>query len=117
MNKTWKPTTAGILNIIAGALSLFLLLMVIIGVVVFMAAEGAATSIEGVPVQVVPGIILSLAIPITLLDVLAIIGGAYAFRRKMWGLSLAGSIAAVFTSWPMGVAAIVFIVMSKNEFD
>jgi len=117
MNKTWKPTAAGILDIVAGALSLFLLLMVVIGVVVFMAVGGAASSIEGIPAQVVPSIILSLAIPIMLLDVLAIIGGAYALRRKMWGLSLAGSIAAVFASWPMGIAAIVFIVMSKNEFD
>jgi len=116
MNKTWKPTAAGIIDIVAGALSLILLLVVIVGVAVFMVV-GSTSSIESMPVQVVPAVVFSLAIPIMAADVLAIIGGAYALRRKIWGLSLAGSIAAVFASWPLGVAAIVFTVMSKNEFE
>ena len=50
--------------------------------------------------------------------ILAIVGGIYALQRKIWGLALAGSIAAFFTpSWVLGVAAIVFTALSKNEFE
>jgi len=46
------------------------------------------------------------------------VGGIYALQRKIWGLALAGSIAAFFSpSWVLGVAAIVFTALSKNEFE
>jgi len=116
MKKTWMPMVAGILDIVAGALSFLLLALVIVVVFILMATRGASL-FGNMPVRVGPAIILSLAIPIMVADVLAVVGGAYALMRKAWGLALAGSIAAVFASWPMGIAAIVLTVMSKNEFE
>ena len=49
--------------------------------------------------------------------ILAIVGGTYALRRKKWGVALAGSIAAFFGQSPLGVAAIIFTALSKNEFE
>jgi uncharacterized membrane protein HdeD (DUF308 family) len=49
--------------------------------------------------------------------ILAIVGGIYALKRKKWKLALAGSIAAFFGSSPLGVAAIIFTALSKNEFE
>jgi hypothetical protein len=49
--------------------------------------------------------------------ILAIVGGIYALQRKIWGLALAGSIAAFFPSWILGIAAIVLTALSKNEFE
>lgn len=71
MEKTWKPTTAGILCIIAG------IIVAVPGIVVL-----ASNELLGAP-SIVPGII-------------AIIGGIHALRRKRWGLALAGSIFALF---------------------
>ena len=48
---------------------------------------------------------------------LAIVGGIYAVQRKHWGLSLAGSIAAVFGFLPTGVLAIIFTALARTEFQ
>ena len=114
MEKTWKPTVAGILDIVSGTLSLVMLAFVIIGVLVFMAAGG--TNLPG-PMPLASSLIFAIAVPVLIADVLAIVGGVYALKRKIWGLALAGSIAALFGSWPMGIAAIVFTVMSQKEFE
>ncbi|MBN1176101.1 MAG: hypothetical protein JXA51_00325 [Dehalococcoidales bacterium] len=53
----------------------------------------------------------------TLVGVLGIIGGAFAVRRKNWGLALAGSIAAALVFFPCGIPAIIFTVMGKPEFE
>ena len=116
MEKTWKPTVAGILNIVSGALSLVMLAFVVIGVSVFMIAEG--THMPGYMPAMGPGLLsTAIAMPVLIADVLAIVGGIYALKRKIWGLALAGSIAALFASWPLGIAAIVFTVMSQKEFE
>ena len=47
--------------------------------------------------------------------VVAIIGGIYALRVRMWGLALAGAI-CTFPVVPVGVLAIIFISIAKREF-
>ena len=107
-NKTWKPTTAGILSIIAGVIQ------TISGIVV--AVVGG--TIAGLPtVPIMPQIFGIIAIPIIILGIVAIVGGVYALKRRIWGLTLAGSICALF--WPgfiLGILAIIFVSMGKNEF-
>lgn len=66
MEKTWKPKAAGILSIILGAVFL------------------------------VPGIVfLPWGALLIIPAIMPIVGGIYAFRRKSWGLALAGSIFAL----------------------
>jgi hypothetical protein len=107
--KTWMPTTAGILDIVAGSFGL-------IAALVFIFVGGIMRFIPDVPTFLCP-IFMALAGPLAIIGILAIVGGVYALRRKIWGLALAGSIAAFFPSWILGIAAIVFTILSKNEFE
>jgi hypothetical protein len=90
--QTWKPTAAGTLTISAGVLGL------IVGIVL----------IGRSPLFIV-GL---LAI---MIGVVAVAGGVCALKRRVWGLALAGSICSVFC-W-LGIPAIIFIALSKQEFS
>jgi len=107
--KTWMPTAAGILDIVAGSFGL-------ICSFAFIFAGGILRMVPDVPPFMWP-IFIGMAGPFAIIGILAIVGGIYSLRRKIWGLALAGSIAAFFPSWPLGVAAIVFTALSKNEFE
>jgi len=114
MEKTNKPTTAGILDIIAGVLGLILAASYFIGFGVVSGALGIPT---GYIPGFVPAIVLGMAIPTLIIAILALVGGIYALRRKKWGLALAGSIAAILAFLPLGIPAIIFTAQSKNEFE
>jgi len=107
--ETWMPTTAGILDIIAGSCGL-------IAALIFIFLGGVMRFVPDVPPYLWP-IFTALAVPFAIVGVLAIVGGIYALRRKIWGLALAGSIAAFFPSWILGLTAIVLTALSKNEFE
>jgi len=118
MKKTWKPTTAGILSIVAGALS------TIGGVMIALIAGAIAGGLRGypmwphMPLWIPIPIIAGAAIPVMLLGIVAIIGGTYALKRRKWGLALAGAICALFGPWfVLGILAIIFVVMGKAEFE
>jgi hypothetical protein len=114
--ETWMPMTAGILDIISGGFVLlggFMLL--ILGTV---GSSIMPYFMPQVPPAMAVVIFSSIAVPVILIAILAIVGGIYAMRRKIWGLALAGSIAAFFSPcWYLGVAAIVFTALSKKEFE
>ena len=116
MEKTWKPTVAGILDIVAGALSLVGITFAFVGTLM-LAAMGGADLPMGIPANLILVVVVMVAIFVIFADILAIVGGTYALRRKKWGLALAGSIAAFFGSSPLGIAAIVLTALSKNEFE
>jgi hypothetical protein len=110
-NNSWMPLTAGILDIICGAWGLFFSLILLFLSQFIMA-------LAKMPAAVGP-IFAVLAIPMALLAILAIVGGVYALKRKIWGLALAGSIGALFSPyfWLLAITAIVLTAMSKKEFD
>jgi len=109
MTKTWKPTTAGILSIIAGAFQ------VIAGLVVT-AIGGAAGALASIPGM--GGIMAAIGIPLIILGLGAIGGCAYALWWSGGGLALAGAICAVIGPWGiLGILAIIFVVMGRGEFE
>ena len=116
MEKTWMPTVAGILDIVAGTVSFIGLVFVLVGISV-LAYTGGIDPLIGIPGTLILSIAVIFAIFAVIADILAIVGGIYALQKKKWGLALAGSIAAFFASILLGTAAIVFTVMSKNEFE
>jgi len=104
MEKTWKPTTAGILCIIAGAIS------VIIGIVI--AAIGGIGWFFGMPW------FSAIGAPLIIVGIIAIVGGSCALRRRVWGLALAGSICALLPPGTiLGILAIIFVSLGKGEFE
>jgi len=119
MEKTWKPITAGILNIVAGALVIIILFFLIIGILLFGIASMTKDGVN-IPMNM-PSIgllgIVILAIPFAALGILSIIGGVFAIKRRIWGLALAGSIGAIFCSTLLGIASTVLTVLSKKEFN
>jgi uncharacterized membrane protein len=58
-------------------------------------------------------------LPYLAISIMAIIGGIYSIKRRRWGLALAGAICAILTmwAWAIGVAAVVFVALARNEFD
>lgn len=106
---TWMPTTAGILDIISGSFGLIAFCaLVVAGVIVRFAPN--------IP-KFLPPMFVGLALPLAIVGILAIVGGIYALQRRNWGLALAGSIAAFFPSWLLGIAAIILTALSRDEFE
>ena len=108
LKKTWKPIVAGIFDIVTGSIILSMLFLFGIGPMI---AEPVGAGIFHFDLSllflIMPGIIISL---------LDIIGGISAVRRRRWKWALAGSIAAAIGPTPLGIAAIVLTILSKNEF-
>ncbi len=106
MKRTWKLTTAGILDIISG--------VGFLGTAIFVVSTSGESP---------KGLILSLFwMPFT---IVAVAGGICAFRRKMWRLALSGSISAALVgfvlimplaSMILGIPAYILTKMSKEEF-
>ena len=123
MTKTWEPVAAGTIDIVDGTLSLLGSIVVIIGIMFFVPVFG---SIGPGPVPefgrwLIHGFIETLLWLVTvfliIVGILPIVGGVYALQRKKWGLALAGSIAAILGSAPLGIAATVLTVLAKDEFE
>lgn len=111
MVKTWKPTTAGVLCILAGAADIgFGLLIILAGGIVrqVFAFTQMARVVE---------LLIAISPLWFVLGIVAIVGGVYALRRKVWGLALAGSVCALSGCHLFGILAIIFVAMGKEEFD
>jgi hypothetical protein len=119
-NQRWMPTAAGVLCIVSGSLGLFSRL-------IWLAFGNALAS--QIQHSIYPsstynplggffiffGVVYLLS---AVFDILAIIGGIFALQRKNWGLSLAGAISTLLAgSWLFGALSIVFISLSRKEFD
>ncbi|MCD6452920.1 MAG: hypothetical protein J7K77_01340 [Dehalococcoidales bacterium] len=138
MEKTWKPTTAGVLNIISGAGG--------IGGGIFTIVAGRyisalASSVGGLgnlinnwigdvapgvislspdataALNTSPSVLLIIGIVVLVLGALALAGGISAIRRERWGLALAGSILALFVGGVMGILSIIFVSLGRKEFN
>ena len=101
---TWKPTTAGILGIIAGTLA------IIFAFTMFHRHEVIGLLNHGGRWRVWSVIAL-------LMGIMSIIGGVFALMRKAWGAALAGAITALYPYGIFGILAIIFVALSKGEFS
>ncbi len=112
MERTWKPTTAGILTIVAGAFNL------IAGIAI--ACLGAACPwTDHMGMMGMTGWCFGvIGIPLIIIGIIAIAGGVFALRRRVWGLALAGAICALFPPpiIALGLLSIIFLALSKEEF-
>ena len=119
MKSTGKPIAAGVLNIITGVLGIIGAIGMFIGfsfITNYWSIGGFEVEFEAFP-RFVENTILGLAIPSLIIAILALVGGIFAIQRKQWGLTLAGSIAAIFSLFLLGIASTVLTAMSKDEFE
>ena len=119
MEKTWKPTLAGVLEIVSGAVGL--VAVIGISIAIRVTENFYIPGIENIP-RFVPSLLTAITVPLVVFSLLSLAGGICALQRKLWGLALAGSISAIFCSIPLlgglpiGITATVLIAISKKEF-
>lgn len=107
----WMPLAAGILDLVAGVPALFFGIVLAVGLGMLGGLIGGLGGVPGV------GTIMgAIAVPMIIFAIIAIVGGVFALRKRIWGLALAGSIFALFCAWIFGIPAIVFTVMGKKHF-
>ena len=133
MEKTWKPTTAGILTIIEGAIRIALGCGMIVGSrwIVTLGGmdlsswieEGAgmygpgAADIQAMLTQILgvsSTVLLAIGIVLLVFGIIALVGGISAIKRRRWGLALAGSILSL--PGILAILAIIFVSIGKKEF-
>lgn len=114
----------GILTIIAGAFSVFQILMVLLMIFMFQFMfrdpsffDGAAPAEEFhiMMANIITVFYGAWGLFAALTGALAIVGGVYALKKKRWGLALAGAIAGTCTFFPCGIPAIIFVSLARPE--
>ncbi|MFC1909098.1 hypothetical protein ACFLXD_04510 [Chloroflexota bacterium] len=123
MLKTWKPTMAGILNVISGVF------FIIGGIIVVsllgepkVAMPWASYAMYSMGFEGEPGspftttIIIILGTTIVILGLVSTLGGICAMKRKLWGMALAGSVSTFLTTFFLGIPTIALTAISKKEF-
>jgi len=117
--RTWKTRAAGILAIVAGALA------VVESVFVAALVIRALGWLEVFSALDQSGIVAAAVAVVIISAIVAIVGGVFALKRRMWGLAVAGSICAIFSfvaipfllNLPLAIAAIVLVVLGRGEFE
>ncbi len=64
-----------------------------------------------------PRFILLIPLVMSVPAIVAIIGGVFTLKRRNWVMALIGSIALLLTSSIPGVAALVLIILGRDEFE
>ncbi len=118
---TWKPTAAGVINIVIGILNLFGMFIIMVILVAIGGGLMALSRIaELMPLWlsgIIQGFMVIAALLTAVFSALPLIGGINALQRKNWGLALAGSIVAIFSTTLPGIAATVLVALSRKEFE
>jgi hypothetical protein len=119
-------TAAGILNIVAGVFGIYVGMNVgPVGMYIFFCELVILSGFEPILLAKVShalarGPILPLEAIRSLYIAfggVAIAGGICDFKRKLWGLSLAGSICSILCKVPLGIIALVFTSVRKRDFS
>ena len=103
MLRSWKSVTAGVMSIIAG----------IIGI-----GGGAIVSLMGDFVSESGGIFgfEPFGVPTIILGIVAVVGGIFALRRRVWWLAVVGAIFAMPCMPVLGTLSIIFVTLADQEF-
>ena len=102
--KTWLSTTAGVLDIIDGCISLFVVVGLIVAIV-FVADEPDTLAI-----------LVPIAVVFAVKAIMAIVGGICALQRKNWVMAIVGAIAACVPLSLLGIVALILTALSRDQF-
>jgi hypothetical protein len=113
----WMPAAGGILSIIAGAFNIAGCALVLVFRSLLASYSMQGTYYHHFGLLNMPLVLGIIAMLFIVLDILAITGGINAIQRKNWGVAFAGSIAALFASRLLGIFSLIFIALSKKDFE
>ena len=108
--------TAGILTIIGGCYGIGIGALVTVGGGIVGAIEQFVAMEE---MAGLGGILAGIGGGLIGLGVVALIGGIFALKRKLWGLALAGTICAiplVPLGTVLGIISLIFVLKRRREF-
>jgi len=124
VSKAWKPTVAGLLNVISGiffvigGITILSLLSQPRAAVPWASYASYSMGLEGEPSSsFVTIFIITLGTAALILGMVSTLGGICSIKRRLWGIALAGSISTFIYLLVFGIPAIIFTVMSKEEFS
>ena len=119
MENTWMPKVAGILDIVAGGFGILICLLLAFWFMfaIYYVGGMSQSGPDETAMRITAFFVIAWAVFILAMAIVAIIGGMRALRKKNWNLALAGSICAFFCSSPLAIAAIIFTVLSKSQFE
>ena len=113
-----SPIVAGVLSIVSGVIGIFMGVALILFSVLFMNMESFPVDTpHDFPWLLLQVVCMVWGIILLVLAIFAIIGGIYALQRRLWGLALAGSIISMLVFFPTGIAAVIFVGLSKEGFN
>ncbi len=103
MLKIWKSMAAGVMSIIAGMIGI---------------GGGAIVSLMGDFVSESGGLLgfEPFGVPTIILGIVAVVGGIFALRRRVWWLAITGAIFAIPCMPVLGTLAIIFVALADQEF-
>ena len=113
---------AGILNIISGTIHLLGAIFILIfgwlgdGFFNILWYGMVGTPLTPLTQPVAQELQATVAIPVIVLSIFAMIGGIYAIKRRGWRLAIVGSICGALLTWFLGIPAIILTALSKKEF-
>ena len=106
MNVTWKPLSAGTLDLLAGLFTIFCAILLLNGDAMLTTLHASL----GIPIK-------TGGIAMLCLGIMGLLGGVCSLYRRFWQVALTGSIANIISPHGiMGLVAAIFIFMSRNEF-
>ncbi len=117
---TSYSTIAGVLDVIAGVISLIgALILFLIGIVGTGAitTAGAHDSTAARFAFIPMAFFGPLALLCLIIGVAAVSGGVAAMRQSRFWLALVGSIAALFSFFPIGIPAVILTLMAEKSFQ
>jgi hypothetical protein len=123
----YKSKIAGILSIVSGGLGIGTSLMWMVMIVIFStmirmpgfmpATPGTDDQMFYTMFSIWMTVYIILIVGMILVSALAITGGVFALKKKRWGVALAGSIGSIIAFMPCGIAALIFVITGKEEFQ
>jgi len=130
-NKISKPRIAGILMIIAGALSILMWMglasmnVSVIETTIMPEFESISSEYGSMTfsAEYIKNLFVICGSVGFFLSIFTILGGIMSIKRQMWGLVLAGSILGLFTIGPLfassalSLIGLILVFISKNEFQ
>ena len=127
-NKNTMRIIAGVLLIVAGALSIFNYIMSYMVLdITYVESMGLVDQFQTVypnmTAEQVLGFVKTCSLGFLIISIFPLLGGILALRKKIWGVALACSIIGLFsigilfTSSILSLIAMILLIVSRNDFQ